>query len=86
MGSFFSLLDRLFSDAIELLYRIGALALAAAMAYQSYDAFRSAFTGTESKAAAPGGDPKAFSTRAWSVTWGVISLSVALVALLYAGH
>jgi hypothetical protein len=86
MGSFFSLLDRLFSDAIELLYRIGALAVAGAMAYQSYDAFRSAFTGTEPKASAPAGDPKTFSTRLGGVTWGIISLGVALVALLYAVH
>jgi len=53
------------------------------MAYQSYDSFRSAYTGTQPQASAPDKNPKAFSTRAAGVAWGIISFGISLAGFWY---
>ena len=58
--------------------RIGAFLIGIVMLYQSYDAFRSALTGTQPDASAPVSTPETLSSRLSGIAWGVISLLIAL--------
>jgi len=60
------------------IFRIFGFFSACAMAYQSFDAFRSAFTGTQPEASAPEKNPEAISTRLAGAAWGVISALLSL--------
>jgi hypothetical protein len=70
--------------AVRVTARIAALGMAAAFLYQSYDAFRSAVTGTEPKASAPDKNPSALPARLGGVAWGVVAFSISLVAIVLA--
>jgi hypothetical protein len=43
---------------VHLIIWIGGFAMSCFMAYQSYDSFRSAFTGTQPKTSAPDNNPR----------------------------
>jgi hypothetical protein len=64
------------------LQRIFGIFLAIVFAVQSYDAFRSAVTGTQPKESAPDKDPRSISARAGGVAWGLISAGISLLGLL----
>jgi hypothetical protein len=51
-------------------------------AYYSYDALRSAFTGTHLRGSNSPGNPRAFNTRVGRAIGGVVAGALALAALL----
>ncbi len=55
--------------------------MACAMAYQCYDALRTAYMGTLPNASAPDKSPKALKTRAAAIVWGIMSMAISLMAL-----
>jgi len=58
--------------------------VACAAANQSYDTFRSAFTGTQPKESAPDPNPQAISTRIAGIVWGLMSGASSLAIFWYA--
>jgi hypothetical protein len=58
--------------------KIISLILACTFTYQSYAAFRFAYTETQSTASAPPENPKGTSTRLVRIVWGLASLAISL--------
>jgi hypothetical protein len=65
---------------VKILAQIFVFGMACAAAYQSYDAFRSAYMGTQPNASAPNENPKALKTRAAGLVWGIMSMAISLIA------
>ncbi len=65
------------------IFKIISLILACTFAYQSYVAFRFAYTETQSAASAPLKNPKGTSTRFGRIVWGLASLAISLGLFLY---
>jgi hypothetical protein len=68
---------------LKLLAQIFVFGMACAMAYQSFDAFRSAYMGTQPNASAPDKNPKSLKTRTAGVVWGIMSMVIALTAFFF---
>jgi len=69
---------------VNALIHIFAFGVGCVMAYQSYDALRSAHTGTQPNASAPEENPQAIKTRAGGLLWGIMSMGISLVAFCVA--
>jgi hypothetical protein len=72
------------SHVVRFLIRIIILGVACVFAYQSFDSFRSAATGTEPKASAPEKDPQSIKARLSGATWGIMSLGLSLALVWFA--
>ena len=72
---------------MKTLAQIFLFGMACAMAYQSYDALRYIYMGTQPNASAPDKNPKALKTRAAAIVWGIMSMAISLMAfgLLFFG-
>jgi hypothetical protein len=66
-----------FNGLVLMLVRLVTFAIACALLYQAYDAFRSAFSGTQPRGSAPNPDPTSMSARGAGVAWGIIALAMA---------
>ena len=69
---------------VATVWRLVVLGIAAAFAYQSFDAFRSSFTGTQPTASAPEADPTKVSARVSGLIWGLMSGALALLGATWA--
>jgi len=69
---------------VATVWRLAVLGIAAAFTYQSFDAFRSSFTGTQPKASAPEADPSKASARVSGLIWGLMSGVLALLSATWA--
>jgi hypothetical protein len=65
---------------VKILAQIFVFGIAGAAAYQSYDALRSAYMGTQPNGSAPNKNPKALKTRAAGLVWGIMSMAASLSA------
>jgi hypothetical protein len=65
---------------VKILAQIFVFGMACAAAYQSYDAFRSAYMGTQPNGSAPNKNPKALKTRAAGLVWGIMSMAISSMA------
>jgi hypothetical protein len=68
---------------LKLLAQILVFGIACAAAYQSFDALRSAYMGTQPNASAPNKNPKSLKTRTVGVVWGIMSMGIALTAFFF---
>jgi hypothetical protein len=64
--------------------RLIVLGIAAALAYQSFDAFRSSIKGVQPVASAPDSDPKGISSRLAGLGWGIVSGLMSIGAATWA--
>ncbi len=64
--------------------RLLVIGLAAAFGYQSFDALRSAATGSQPKASAPDANPESVSARMGGLAWGLMAGAVCLAGLSWA--
>ena len=64
--------------------RLAVLGIAGAIAYQSFDAFRSALTATQPKASAPEADPTKSSVRIGALIFGLMTGLIGLTAASWA--
>jgi hypothetical protein len=64
--------------------RLVALGVAAALAYQSFDAFRSGIKGVQPVTSAPDGDPKRASARVGGLSWGILAGCISIATATWA--